>query len=351
MVPQPKEPDDIVGLKLEHDGTGAVRPITFGQVFIPGQLPADSGLVARIGEHEVPVQLDVKATNPDGSVRFGVVTLTAAVPAEVMLASHHAETTQPVDLAGLAGKYDLSVDLVVHGESGDVPYHFAADTLLAGALRSRKASYWLRGPLTTEARVDVPVVRSLHLTFDIRGYADGSTFTDVQFNNDIAMQPVGGELKYDVTINQAGKPVFQKLGIDQFQYQTWHREIWSNGDPDVNVVHDVAAMERAGAVWGYDLSGGVPERELLNGRKQLAQPGFTDVLSSASITRYMPTSGGRWDIGPLPTWDVYWLTTQDATAAMFALVQADAAGTRTVAHVRPNHGDLSDDRQLSEALD
>lgn len=325
-VPQPHEAGDIVGLKLEREGAGRARPITFGQVFIPGQLPRDSGLAARMDGHEVPVQLDVKATNPDGSVRFGVVTMTAAAPAGVMLVRHPADAAAPVDLAALRDSYDLTVDLVVHGTSGDEPHHFVAGTLLANALRSGKASFWLRGPLATEARVDVPVTGSLHLTFDIRGYADGSTFTDVQFNNDIAMQPVGGEVKYDATISQNGKPVFQKAAIDQFQYQTWHHEVWSNGDPAVNVVHDVAAMERAGAVWGYDLKGGVARGVLANEQKELAQPGYTDVLNNAAITKYMPMTGGRRDIGPLPHWDAVWLMTQDAGAARFALAQSDAAG-------------------------
>jgi len=326
-IPQPHAPGDVVGLKLQHAGAATVRPVTFGQVFVPDQLPRGSGLVARIGGHEVPVQLDVKTTNPDGSVRFGIVTLTVAAPADVMLVRHPVQVAAPVDLAALLGKYDLTVDLVVHGASGDTPYHFVAGALLADALRTGKASYWLRGPQATEARVDVPVAGSLHLTFDIRGYADGSFFTDVQFNNDIAMQPVGGEVRYDVTISQHGKPVFQHAAVDQYQYQTWHHEVWSNGDPGVNVVHDAAAMERSGAVLGYDLRSGVAEGVLAQDRNALARPEYTDILGSAGLTKYMPMTGGRSDIGPLPLWDVNWLVTQNAETARFALAQADAAGS------------------------
>lgn len=327
QLPQPHEPDDVVGFKLQHDGAGAVRPVTFGQIFIPGQLLRGSGLAARIGGREVPVQLDVKTTNPDGSIRFGIITLTAAAPADAMLVRRPAEAAAPVDLAAMLDKYTLTVDLVMHGADGTKPYHFAAAALLADALRTGKASYWLRGPQATEARVDVPVASSLHLTFDIRGYADGSTFTDVQFNNDIAMQPVGGDVQYDVTISQNGKPVFQQAAITQYQYQTWHREIWSNGDPGVNVVHDVAAMERAGAVLGYDLTAGVSEVTLAQDQSKLGEQGYADILGHAGINKYMPMTGGRSDIGPLPGWDVDWLVTQNAEAARFALVQEDVAGS------------------------
>jgi hypothetical protein len=325
-LPQPQATGDIVGLKLEREGTGEVRCITFGQVFMPGQLPRGSGLMARIDGHEVPAQLDEKTTNPDGSIRFGIVTINTAAPAAVMLVRGGAATAAPVDLAAMLDKYDLSVELVMHGAKGDVPHTYAAGELLAAALRSGKASYWLRGPLATEARVDVAVESSLHLTFDIRGYADGSTFTDVQANNDIAMQPVGGTLNYDVTINQHGKPIFHKAAIQHYQYETWHYEAWSNGDPKVNVVHDAAAMERAGAVWGYDLSKGIDAKSVADAESAVGKPGYTDILGSASLTKDMGTTGGRSDIGPLPSWDVFWLITQNWQVARFALAQADAAG-------------------------
>ncbi|HTB44119.1 MAG TPA: hypothetical protein VK741_10880, partial [Acetobacteraceae bacterium] len=327
-VPQPHAPDDVVGALLQRDGPYAgPSPVTFGQVFVPGQLSAKSGLAAIVDGHEVPAQLDVKTTNDDGSVRFGVVTLVSAVPAKMMLVKRPMPIGGAVDLAGLQGRYDLAVDIVLHGESGDTPRHFDVAALLSRALAAGKVSYWLRGPLATEARVDVPVESSLHLTFDIRGYADGSTLTDVQFNNDIAMQPVGGTLNYDVTITQHGKPVFQQTAVQHFHYQTWHRKIWSDGDPNVNVVHDVAAMERAGAIWNYDLHIGVPRQGVAHEQSLSIDASYTAILNNAGITKYMPMTGGRGDIGPLPIWDAVWLETQDADAARYSLVQADAAGS------------------------
>lgn len=328
-VPEPHSAADVVGLKLEpidHRDEAKPRPVTFGEVFVPGQLPRGSGLAARVDGHEVPAQLDAQTSNPDGSVRFGIVTLDATAPADVMLVRRPPAAGVPVDLTALAG-YDLTVDLILHEPSGDVARHFSAARLLADALRGGKPRYWLRGPLASEIRVSVAVEGSLRLTFDIRGYADGSSFTDVQFNNDIAMQPVGGTASYDVSIGLHGKPVLQHAGIQQFQYQTWHHEVWSDGDPGINVVHDAAAMERSGAVWHYDLKHGVAAAALASEENESASPGYGGILSNAAITKYMPMSGGRRDIGPLPVWDGLWLVTQNAEAARFALIQADAAGT------------------------
>lgn len=325
-VPQPKEADDVVGVILQGSST-TPKVVTFGQVFIPGQLPRGASIHARSRGRGLPVQLDVKATNPDGSARMGVVTLVAPWPAEVMLVRGAPEIGPAVDLTSLAGRYELSVDMVVHGEAGDVPFHADAGALLSRALASGKVSYWLRGPLATEARVETPVMSSMRLVFDIRAYADGSTFTDVQFNNDIALQPVGGKLVYDVSIRSGGQQVFQQARVQHFQYQTWHKEIWSTGAPAVNVVHDVAAMARAGAIHNYDLSTGVSARLIAEARQQMAAPGFFDVLGNAGVTKYMGMTGGRADIGPVTMWNTLWLMTQHPDAARFALAQSDAAGS------------------------
>ena len=46
--------------------------ITFGEVFAPGQVPQGGHLVAVINGVQIPVQLDVKTTNADGSVKMGI---------------------------------------------------------------------------------------------------------------------------------------------------------------------------------------------------------------------------------------------------------------------------------------
>src|SRR5690348_16785889 len=53
-------------------------PVTFGQVFKPGDVPRGAGLTASLNGQPVTLQIDAKATNTDGSLRDGV--LTAVVP-------------------------------------------------------------------------------------------------------------------------------------------------------------------------------------------------------------------------------------------------------------------------------
>ena len=336
-VPQPTEPGQVVGLVLQNPTAAslAAREITFGMTFSQGQVPLGQSLVATIGDTKVAVQMDVKTTYADGSVDTAVLTLAqpqlaANASAGVMLSlSGAAAAATPLSLAALTNPaaYNFTVALTIHNANGTTtPYVVNVGQLLKQALANGTVSYWLQGPQATQGRIDVPVTGSLHLTFDITRYADGSTSTDVQFNNDIAMSASGGTLVYDTTITQNGTVVLQQNDITEYQYQTWDQTFWSNGTPQVNVQHDVQALENTGAVQAYDVTNGVDTSSIASEGAAMLGAGF-GILGNADLTEYMPTTGGRDDIGPTTLGNTIWLMTQNATAAQFALDQAAASGS------------------------
>ena len=49
-------------------------PVTFGQVFRDGDVPRGTTLTATLNGQPVTLQVDTKATNPDGSLRHAVLT-------------------------------------------------------------------------------------------------------------------------------------------------------------------------------------------------------------------------------------------------------------------------------------
>src|SRR5205814_6595083 len=54
-----------VGVMDATGTTNAELPVTFGQVFKPGDVPAGATLVARVGSTGVELQVDKKATHAD----------------------------------------------------------------------------------------------------------------------------------------------------------------------------------------------------------------------------------------------------------------------------------------------
>ncbi len=337
-VPQARRPNEIVGLLLRNPTGGAAAPgfVTFGQVFQPGQVRRGTALALAMRGRDEPAQMDVKATNPDGSVRMAVVTVAApALPAHGTVPAML--VTGPGMGAGtggaavpLAADTGLEVALTVRGETA--PRIIRLDGLLGAALATggptAGANPWLAGPLATEARLDAPVAGSLHVLFDVRRHADRSVAIDVIFANDIAMRPGGGDAAYDVTISQGGKLLLHKAGIRQFDYTVWHHVFRSGGAAEDDVVHDIAYLERTGAILDYDLRAGAARSALADELAALSKggPAF-DILGNAGLATYMPMSGGRPDIGPTTEANAIWLVTQNPIAAAYALAQADASGS------------------------
>jgi hypothetical protein len=336
-IPQPTEPGQIVGLILQNPTSGvlAAREITFGQEFSAQLVPAGRQLVALINGVTVPVQMDVKTTNPDGSVQMAVLTLqqptlAADSSTNVMLELAPVGTSSgtALSLSSLNdANYSLTIDLDLRNANGTTTaFHIDAAQALQAALQAGSVSYWLQGPQATQARVDVPISGSLHVVLDITMYAGGATSTDVEFDNDLAMTSGGGTVTYNATIRQNGATVLQQNNITQYQYQTWDQVVASNGPSLVNVQHDVAALEKTGLIQNYDLSAGVQTSVIAAEGSAMQGAGF-GILGNAGITQDMPETGGRADIGPTTEPNTIWLMTQNATAEQYALAQADAAGS------------------------
>lgn len=336
-IPQPSGPDDLVGLVLQNLGETAtpVLPLTFGELFKPGAVMPRAPLLLNVGKR-IPVQMDPKTFNPDGSVAIATLTVTVpslpartATGAMLMRAPAGAPLpSPPIDLAAALGHYSLIVVLGFDGPDGATSrIEVNGSAALQAALRNATAKYWRRGPEATEALVSVPVHGSLRLVFDISAYANGSFQSDVRFNNDLAMQPIGGTVNYSESIVQDGRTVSRQDKITQYQYQDWHQVVGTIGPTaQVYIQHDIAYLEQTGAIANFDLRLGIPTSLLSREARMMAAPGWEVPLSPRGLTEYMPMTGGRPDIGPTTEGNAAWLLTQNATAAEFALGQADAAG-------------------------
>ncbi len=347
-VPQPVTVSDIVGFIIQNTDTAAstTRITTFGQIFIAGKVQSTDTLIATFNGTQTAVQMDALATWPDGSVKLASIALqvpslcaNSQLPVLLSRTSTPVATTTSVSLTST--KPALSVTLQFTGGSYTGPKTVDLGVALQTSLASNP-DYWLRGPLVTQARVDVPLAdgqsastSTLHLTADVSVFADGSAMADVQFNNDITTvipqsgtvnpQPALPALAYMATIKFQGVQTTQT--VNQVQYTNWHAPVWSTRAPQVNVQHDIAQLETAGAVLPYDLTTGV-NNSLLQNYDQgiLKKAGFGLPLAANGVTTYMPMTGGRPDIGFTTQYNTVWLLTQDIRAAAVAVAQSNTSG-------------------------
>lgn len=348
VVPQSVTANDLVGLNIQNTSI-TVSPqqfITFGQVFEAGKVQARDKLSVMMNATTSPLQMDTLATWPDGSVKLASLAMqlpslcaNAQVPALVSKVQAPPAPSLPLSLVTANPKLSVTLNFTAGSYAG-------SQTIDLGAALQRvlttKPDYWLRGPLVTQARVDVPLAdgksaltSTLHITADITVFTDGTAMADVQFNNDLTtvlpqsgrINPQGplASLVYTAVVNFEGKKVTHKVVQDQ--YTNWHTRVWSATAPQINVQHDIAQLQRSGATLPYDLATGVNNTLLQSYEKNILQkPDFGAPLAANGITVYMPGAGGRADIGYTTQYNTVWLLTQDPRAAQVAMAQSDTSG-------------------------
>ncbi|WP_428662811.1 hypothetical protein [Reyranella sp.] len=317
-----------VSFSLQNVKTaGSARQyIRFNQIFAEGDVPQGQSVSATIGTQTIALQMDVVSRYADGSVKSAVLTAVAPTIAAgttlqgSLTPSSATAGTAIAANAALAQGYDLKVNMDIAG-LGAVTVDAAQK--LSAAVSGNNFDVIRQGPLATEISFDVAVTRALRLTFDVVTYADGSVSTKVWFRNDAAMGSSGGAIQFNsLSIVEDGTTRFSKTNLTQYQYQVWAQDVTgdSSATQTLNVKHDIDYLERTGAIWSYDLTASV-------GAAGAVPSSWTNVLGGNGLTQYMPTTGGRPDIGPTTDLNARWLITQDASAAALALAQDQAAGS------------------------
>lgn len=335
IPPRPSTDSEIVGFILQNPTGSTInsRFVTFAHAFGKGQLTIPSGSAVLTATSpssaSIGVQVDVKATFDDNSVKHAILTLryptlTGGQSIGYMLTTTTYPAGTDVSLSTFPAN-TVTVQLAISAPTSGTQ-NFDVSTLLSSALVANQASYWMQGPFATQARVLADVSSSMRMGFDVTLYSDGSYWVDVLYLNDIAMSPNGDLFTYNTVISRAGTPVYTFNSLDHYQYQTWHHDVYSAGAPEVNIQFDVLALIQAAAVHPYNLTMGVYQSVVTEYTNYLSDAGFGDPLSANGVLKAMPTTGGRQDIGPFPRPTASWLVSQDYNVFKYVMAWGDAAG-------------------------
>ncbi|MDE2181838.1 MAG: hypothetical protein KGJ78_02325 [Alphaproteobacteria bacterium] len=325
--------DGIVTYVLENQNSSVERdvPVTFGAIFARGDVPAGTSIAAidRAG-HAIPMQVDVKAHHGDGSLRHAVLTLDVPRLTDHDFAVEivHGEPAAgaPVPLDTVPANFDMVVDLTEGGNhlkasARDLIAHAKPETWLSGPL---VGEWWFAGPLRDAAGRPDP---HLSVRFGIRSYGkDRAVRVEVDVENTWTWIADPRTRKYDATILIDGKPVFTKAAMSQLPQTRWRKVYWLSEAPTVYVKQDLAYLRKTGIIPNYDPDAKVTESDIAQLYAAFSKRD-RDPLATGIVTGYMPMTGGRMDIGPLPTWTVDYLLTMDRRAAQVMFSAADLGGS------------------------
>ena len=311
---------------------------TFGQVFQPGDV-ADS-VVAFDGSSALPTQVDVKRRHPDGSVRHAVISLQApalSAGEERVLDLKAATRGTVTDLsvsAALAGGFDTEVEIVLGGTT----YRASA----ADLLQNGQPTKWLSGDVATEFQVRGPLQASgaphpsLEVVFGVRFFSESRARVSVTVENTLHDAP--GNLTYDVTVRSGGQTVLQRSAVEHFHHARWRHVFQFGGDAaTLHAKPNLAYVIGTGALPKYDLNRAI-DAGAVAAEVQAWEGSDHDIMDRGTVVAYMPTTGGRPDIGPLPRWAAISILTGDAGAANVTNGVGDLSGSWSVHYRDSNTG-------------
>ncbi len=340
----------VVGVTIESTSGGeqSTVPVTFGQVFKPGEILENTLLSVRLtdGTQElIPSQINKKATHADGSLRHAVVTalvptLTPNNPQDIeIVVVDSVPTTQPVRLADLlTTNFDGHVSLTVAGT--------AYTASITDLLQNAQPETWLSGSEVTEWIVSAPLktangTEHPHLTarFNVRAYAGfNSIRVDIIIENNWSYVPEPQNFVYDVNVSLCGKDIYSKTGLVHYHHARWRKTFWCGNEPEIHVKHDIDYLIDSYAVSNFDRSLVIPEADLSDMGADWIGP-KTEPMGIGLARPYMPGGGASPDIGPLPRWATRYLLSQDIRAKISMLGTANLAGSWSI-HYRDKSTDL-----------
>ena len=317
----------ITDVRLQNT-SGAVQtsaPITFGQVFAVGDFKKSDVLNGAMAGAAVPLQVDVKATHADGSVRHAIISaVLPKLPLGTTPLSIATGGTAPVGAANFRdAAATANITLTIDGAQ------YTAS--LADALASTPAP-WLAGPIAAEAFVDAPLKSAsgavhplLTVKYGVRWYPGAKAARiEVIVENTWAYEPNPHNVTYDVSIDVGGKNVYAKAALTHYHHARWRKLFWSSAEPAVHIQHNTAYLIASRALPNYNQSLKFSEATLDSMAVGFAANSAPMQIGLAAA--YMPMTGGRPDLGLLPHWGATYLLSQDKRAKAATIGTADGAG-------------------------
>ncbi|MTJ83676.1 MAG: hypothetical protein F8N37_22035 [Telmatospirillum sp.] len=209
------------------------------------------------------------------------------------------------------------------------------------------AKPWLQGAVAEESDILVPLLSQtggrqhplLSVRYHLRRYRQSQAVrADVVIENDWAFEPGPKNVFYDVAIRAGDKALFSHSNVTHFHHARWHVPIWLDGRKEPAVRHDIPTILDSRLVLNYDRKLPISGNSIDADSRAIAKAD-TGPMGTAGVTRYMPTTGGRADIGPLPRWAVLYLLTMDQRERTVLFANADAGASMPV-HYRDKQTDL-----------
>lgn len=335
-VTPPKNPEHVVTMKNASGAALTSYPLQLGRPFLPGEIKDTP--VMFVDGVQVASQAEVTLRWADGSARYAALSavlsdLPAGASAKLTFGSTTpaASTKSVAELLAEFPDFDAQLALVQGG---------ATKTASARAMMQAGDAHWVaQGPLRYELVVADHVGRKYDVGFGAHrplrplfyvAFWPTLKKTRVRVVVESPNLDALEDVQYSASVKSgvaSPEAVYEKANLAHVFGQRWTKTFWVGGAPeeDVDFDYNLTYLTATALVPNYDPAS-PPKPEKLDGTAESWTKAGHDVGDSGLWTAYMPTTGMRDDIGPIPEWTELWLSSGDHRMREIALTQADLAG-------------------------
>jgi len=332
-------------------GTATNYPYQFGRVFKQGVI-ANFPQVLIDGVAQT-TQADVKNRWPDGSVKFAVLSLVVpslSTSAKTLTFQNQVSSSNtPETKANMLAGYDFNC--TINATSGGSPITgapAAARTILNAVSDATLASntsgdspnsrYWTQGPICTTVILcdhtaktydfGTDANKSLRPIFHVQFWPTLSQYRVRVIVEQADTTKVQSQT-YDVSLsmgNASPSTVYTRAAVPHVYATRWTKTFWSGTAPvALNEAHNVGYLASTYALPNYDATITLSGTTASNATSLWAAAS-KDIYDAGLWTKYMPTTGGRGDIGPTTNYVTFALFSGSSGLWQVARGQADLSG-------------------------
>ncbi|WP_353249425.1 hypothetical protein [Salinisphaera sp. T31B1] len=327
-------------------------PVTFGQPFRTGDLPAGQTLRAEYKGERLATQVDIKARNEDGSARHAVITVQAPCEDDAVIAlvaEAQPDAARPAEVLRMADVLDTAFDTVFRANAAEGQWRVSARELFTQIQRDGGCEQatiycrkWLAGPLVSEWIVGAPPTNTkgdrqphLEVYFAVRAYGPSSVEkvrVDVIAENAWAYVKEPRNLNYVATISIPSASTFQTHQLEHYRQARWHKTMWwgKSSKAPLYAALNPAYIQSTPALPNYQDIRLNPK--LANKVRQHCDP-----LKSCDLSKQMQITGAQSQIGPLPRWSSAYVIDTDYRLYRWMLANSDALGAYNIHYREKDH--------------
>lgn len=342
-------------LKLRNAAATTLQqyPLQLGRAFVRGEIAQAPKLSvngsALATQAEVPLRWD------DGSVRFAV--LSAVLPDVASGATVTLGFSSQAPVSGALSVNDLlsqfpDFDAKLALTSGSTTRSASARSMLSAGL----GKFVAQGPQRYSLIVADHTGRSKDFGFDAYTplrpvfYIDfWPALNKVRVRASVHSPNLDAleDVSYNAVLSSgvaAPTVVWSKSGVNHYFGTRWSKTFWVGGAPEtkVDLNHNIGYLAATGFIPNYDPQH-QPGTQMVDGWIASWAGVGKDIYEDGFWTHYMPTTGHRSEIGPMPAWMAAWLQTGDYRLRDISLTQADLANAWPT-HFREHSATLKFDR-------